>query len=70
MKIEKLIGYLQQIASKHPGITVCVEDGMDPSDSLPITDINYLKERFSNDNMVIQLNSCWLVEQPFDINKF
>jgi len=69
MKIEKLIDYLQQIAAKRPNITVCVEDGMDPSDSCPITDIDYLKDHFGG-IMVIQLNSCSRKEQPFDINKF
>ncbi len=71
MKIEQLISHLQAIAAKYPGIIVCVEDSMDPSDSLPITDIDHVKDHFNSDTLVVQLNSCGCAtHRPFDINKF
>jgi len=38
---------------------------MDPSDSLPITNIDHVKDRFNNNTLVVQLNSCGSVTQAF-----
>jgi hypothetical protein len=69
MQIEQLISHLQAIAAKYPNSIVYVEDGMDPSDPCPITNIEHNKG-CSTGTAEIYLSSGFYDEQPFNIDEF
>jgi len=69
MKIQTLIAHLTEIAKYRPDAVVYVDDGMDPSDICPITNIE-LNVRCFTGLAEIYLGTDYFDEQPLDINKF
>lgn len=69
MKIQTLIAHLTEIAKYRPEAIVYVEDGMDPSDICPITNIE-LNVKCHTGSAEIYLGANYFDEQPLEINRF
>ena len=69
MKIQTLIAHLTEIAKYRPNAIVYVEDGGDPSDICPLTNIE-LNVGCHTGLAEIYLGANYFDEQPLEIGRF
>lgn len=69
MKIQTLIARLTEITKYRPDAIVYVEDGGDPSDICPITNIELNVSCYTG-LAEIYLGANYFDEQPLEINRF
>jgi len=69
MKIQTLIQQLTEIAKIRPDAIVYVEDGMDPSDICPVTNIECNKGCYTG-LAEVYIGADYTVEQPLCITDF